>query len=681
MHTDLLIARSLTRRYVAALTLIALLATAAWLSLHLVISEQKSSAALVNVSGRQRMLSQRTALFSTRLVYAEAADRPAIRRQLQDAVSLMQRSHQGLIQGDAELGLPASMSPAMRSLYFEEPLALNQQVEDYLKAAQALLQLPDASLYPQHPLLQYIVTVAPTRLVTSLDKAVSQYQAEGEAAVARLQVAETGVWLLTLALLLTEAAFIFQPFARQIRIVIGKLQAATERLRQSQDELEERVRQRTAALEQKTKELAESEEKFRLISTSAQDAILIIDQAEAIVYWNPAATKLFGYEADQVVGRNLHELLAPARYQADIRRGYDHFRQSGSGPLIGKTLEVMALHKEGHELPIELSISTLPLNGQIHALGIIRDISERKRAQARDHLLVAALEAVGNGVVITDPKARIEWTNSAFQSLTGYSLDEALGHRPAELVKSGQQGPAFYQNLWETILAGHTWHGELINKRKDGSLYDEELIITPVRDETQQIRHFVAIKQDVSARKKMETQLRESATTDFLTGLSNRRHFMTCMDEQLARVQRQVIQGAAVLMADLDHFKRINDTYGHGAGDALLCHVAGLMREGLRQVDCLGRIGGEEFALILPGTSWAGAQVLAERLRQTVAATPFNHQGQLIGITVSIGVSVMLPDDVSAGQSLGRADQALYRAKREGRNQVRLASESELLSG
>ena len=132
MHSDHLIARSLTWRYFIALTLVALLATAAWLSLHLVISEQQSSAAVVNISGRQRMLSQRTALFSSLLASAPPAQRAEIRQKLQDAAALMKKSHYGLLHGNAEMGLPASMSDAVRSMYYEQPLALNAQVESYL---------------------------------------------------------------------------------------------------------------------------------------------------------------------------------------------------------------------------------------------------------------------------------------------------------------------------------------------------------------------------------------------------------------------------------------------------------------------------------------------------------------------------------------------------------------------
>ncbi|MCL7422423.1 MAG: diguanylate cyclase [Methylobacter sp.] len=303
-----------------------------------------------------------------------------------------------------------------------------------------------------------------------------------------------------------------------------------------------------------------------------------------------------------------------------------------------------------------------------------QDITERKLADARDHLLVSALEAVSHGVIITDTEARIEWVNPAFEKLTGYTLEEAIGFRPTELVKSGLQDEEFYQNLWQTILKGETWHGELINRRKDGTLYDEEFTIAPVRDENGAINHFVGVKLDISERKRLEAELWEMATTDALTGLSNRRHFMARLTEALARVQRLKNHHVSVLMLDIDHFKQVNDTYGHAVGDALLKHVATLMHHALRRTDTIGRLGGEEFSIFLSGTDLAEAVVFADRLRQKIGSIPLQIDDQTIGVTVSIGIAAMEATDAQADAVLIRADQALYRAKSCGRNRVKVTS-------
>lgn len=175
---------------------------------------------------------------------------------------------------------------------------------------------------------------------------------------------------------------------------------------------------------------------------------------------------------------------------------------------------------------------------------------------------------------------------------------------------------------------------------------------------------------DIVEGKRLEAELVEMATTDFLTGLLNRRNFLSTMENELNRLKRFDIPRAAVLMLDLDHFKRVNDTHGHAAGDAVLKHFAGLIHAQLRKVDRGGRLGGEEFAILLLGAELDAAQVFAERLRKTVADTPLDFAGRSIGVTVSIGIAMLSPDDAGPDAAINRADQALYNAKHSGRNRV-----------
>jgi diguanylate cyclase (GGDEF)-like protein/PAS domain S-box-containing protein len=309
----------------------------------------------------------------------------------------------------------------------------------------------------------------------------------------------------------------------------------------------------------------------------------------------------------------------------------------------------------------------------LRAVGIHQNISHRKHAEARDRLLISALKAVSYGIVITNVDAEIEWANPAFEKMTGYSIAESIGKKPSELVKSGQQDEAFYHALWSHILAGENWCGELINKRKDGSLYAEELTITPVADEKGKICHFVAIKQDITERKRTQEQLWEMATTDFLTGLINRRYFMVKLEEEFARAQRYGKHEVSVLMLDIDYFKRVNDTYGHPIGDALLKHFTLVIQKSLRKTDIAGRLGGEEFSIVLPDTPLYAARVFAERLCQEVKSSPLHLDNTLISVTVSIGIAAMEESDNNCDAVLIRADDALYKAKEAGRNRVEIA--------
>ena len=233
---------------------------------------------------------------------------------------------------------------------------------------------------------------------------VRQYQREGEASVGRLKQAETIFWSVTLLLLMLEALLIFRPFARHVRDIIGKLQAAGDALRIHQQQLEQAVRDRTAELESRTRAMIESEEKFRLISTAAKDAIVIMGDAEKVVYWNPAAEKILGYTANEAIGRNLHELITPQRYRSEAHSGFGRFSDYGVGSLVGKTFEIAALHQDGREFPIELSISAFRFHNSWHALGMIRDITERKQMeeQVRQLAFYDTLTSLPNRRLLND---------------------------------------------------------------------------------------------------------------------------------------------------------------------------------------------------------------------------------------------------------------------------------------
>lgn len=452
------IARGLTWRYVIGLTLVASLSTAAWFSLHLVISEQDSAAALVNISGRQRMLSQRTALFSNLLTTIPKKERLLARSKLKESIELMARSHRGLILGNKEMGLPATMSSTVHAMYFDEPNPLDAQVATYIKTAQELLQEDDEALTADNHLLLYITNTATTSLLDSLDQMVHQYQLEGEASVRSVERAETIFWLSTLLLLILEASLIFHPFIKHVRAAIGKLQSVTDELKLHQGHLDEIIKQRTIQLENSGKALAESEERFRLISTEAQDAIVIIGTEEQVIYWNPAAEKIFDYRTDDILGRNLHTLLAPVNQRDAAHSGFKAFQQSGEGNLIGKTFETNALRKGGEEFPVEISISAIKLHNRWHALGIIRDITERRQreketVQMREQLAQASkMESIGHltaGIAhdFNNILGAMMGYTELSQHLLASGKPDAVGHYQEEIFKSGTRAKELIRQM------------------------------------------------------------------------------------------------------------------------------------------------------------------------------------------------------------------------------------------
>ena len=300
---------------------------------------------------------------------------------------------------------------------------------------------------------------------------------------------------------------------------------------------------------------------------------------------------------------------------------------------------------------------------------VIRYALLRVEMETHNRLLVAALEAAANSIIITDTEANIKWANPAFSRLTGYSLDEAIGSKPSELIKSGKQNELFYQDMWRNLMAGKHWRGEVINKHKNGELYHEELSIAPVKNNRGEIVNFIGIKENISERKALEEMLYKLANTDPLTGLFNRRVFLERLNQESDRISR--LGGSAVLlMLDLDFFKRINDNYGHATGDEVLKQFANVMSRHSRNIDIPARLGGEEFAFLLPSTGRNEALIMAERLRKEVANIAIPHAKGTVHITVSIGAALLSVHDTDSEIVLNRADSAMYMAKESGRNQV-----------
>lgn len=178
---------------------------------------------------------------------------------------------------------------------------------------------------------------------------------------------------------------------------------------------------------------------------------------------------------------------------------------------------------------------------------------------------------------------------------------------------------------------------------------------------------------DITARKNIEAELHKFATTDFLTQLANRRHFMVQVEAELARLRHDKSRPAAILMIDLDHFKAINDRWGHALGDKALRHFSAVLSNHLRETDVAGRIGGEEFAVMLRAAGFTQAESFAQRLQRHLRGSPLIEDGQHVDMTVSVGISVMSPDDATADDSIFRSDRALYQAKDRGRDRIERA--------
>jgi len=258
--------------------------------------------------------------------------------------------------------------------------------------------------------------------------------------------------------------------------------------------------------------LTASEDKFRAISAAALDALIMVDDSSALVYWNPAAERILGYRADEVLGKPLHQLLTPQRYQSNAVQGFNAFRSSGQGAVIGKTIEIEALHKEGREIPVELSISALKLNGRWHAVGILRDISERKHAEQELRLLAAIVESSDDAIVSKSLDGLILSWNAGAERLYGYSAAEMKG-QPLSLLAPADRPDEIPDMLARIRRGEQIKRYETVRLRKDGVQLPISLTVSPLRDAAGQVVGSSAIGRDITERKQAEEELRHSETS------------------------------------------------------------------------------------------------------------------------------------------------------------------------
>jgi diguanylate cyclase (GGDEF)-like protein/PAS domain S-box-containing protein len=255
--------------------------------------------------------------------------------------------------------------------------------------------------------------------------------------------------------------------------------------------------------------------------------------------------------------------------------------------------------------------------------------------------------------------------NPAFTEITGYRPAEALGRNP-HMLSAGLDDDSVYRDMWSAIEQEGSWHGELWNRRKDGSVYAEMLSITRVCDGNGQVQNYVSIFSDVTERRRIEEQVQWLAHFDSLTGLPNRALLSERADQALSLAQR-VCGPLAVMFLDIDHFKAVNDSLGHRIGDLLLIEVAQRLQAAVREHDTVSRQGGDEFVIILPDTDAAGAAHVAEKIRCLIAE-PMMLDSHPMSVSASIGIA-LFPQDAGDFDTLCRAaDQAMYRAKQDGRN-------------
>ncbi len=254
-----------------------------------------------------------------------------------------------------------------------------------------------------------------------------------------------------------------------------------------------------------------TKEQLRQVVNDALDAVVVMNDKGLLVDWNNQAEVIFGWTRQEVVGQPMANVIIPPRHRAAHRQGLERYLTTGEGPVLRQRIEITALRKNGDEFPIELTISPVHLEKGVIFSAFVRDITEFRQLQNQraieDRLrqLSQAVEQSASSIIITDTQGVIEYLNPVAEKTTGYSREEVLGQH-TRILKSGDTSPEEYKQLWETISAGRVWAGEFHNKRKDGTLYWELATISPIKDDTGKITHYLAVKEDITHRKKAEAE-------------------------------------------------------------------------------------------------------------------------------------------------------------------------------
>ncbi len=302
-------------------------------------------------------------------------------------------------------------------------------------------------------------------------------------------------------------------------------------------------------------------------------------------------------------------------------------------------------------------------------------IAERQKTESELKISAAVFKYASEAIMITNANNEIEMVNPAFCSISGYSVDEVLGKNPA-ILNSGMHDAHFYKEMWDELITNNNWQGEIWNKRKNGEIYPEFLAISVVKDQFNKPIQYISLFSDITKHKKYEEDIWLQANYDALTDLPNRNLCLERLHYELSSEHHKNVN-LALLFIDLDRFKYINDTWGHKSGDELLKMAAVRLSDCLRNNDTVARFGGDEFVVILSGTSSVHeVERIVKNIVSILSAPFYLSNGHDAVVSASIGITLSPTDGKTPEELLKNADTAMYQAKDAGRNTYKFYTDS-----
>ncbi len=394
-----------------------------------------------------------------------------------------------------------------------------------------------------------------------------------------------------------------------------------------------------------------TEERFSLLFDSAADAIIMTDDSGLILGANQTAQQWTGLPLLVLDGVAMSRLFVPIVHRSD-------------GAIVGQLLGANGISRI-----VEMRESSARWGAQRVVQSILRDITERVTLEKQQRIASEALAGIAEGVIFSDAKRYVTRVNTAHIHMTGFTAKALEGVRFDE-IRALPDGSPIPDSVWATLDQRGNWSGEVVSRRHDGSRYPELLSISIIRDAEGNVEHYVAIINDVSEAKAHERALRHLATHDSLTDLINRKEFERCCEQAISAAKGRNSM-FAVLFIDLDAFKAVNDSYTHAVGDRLLVSVASRIRSEVGGRGIVGRIGGDEFTVLLPDLySREATSRIANRLLAALAK-PIQIDEHELALGASIGIACYPLDGSDVPTLITNADAAMYAAKTEERNAYR----------
>lgn len=664
--------RTLKRKTIWGVVLVALLAVGNVVALQLMLRRSDDIGATVNLAGKIRMLSQRIALETFAEYLAPGGNWPHIASRY----ASFEETYTALRSGGMAYGL--TVRPVSQALQptLEQLHTSWLHFQKTLDAAYA--KIPDGNLIEHAEVLE--IMAASDDLWAQSENLLNQLvdfstKIQKNALWTSLVLFWLDILLLLLGYFLVKSR-VLNPI-QMLSDQCTEMAAGNYSVRSSikiNDELGQlggvlnksaaHIEQLLLDIAKERSAVAQVQAMFNGLADNEVSGIYMISPRMELIYASQQLAKMLGYPREVLMGNfPLEQMFAPA-CMGNVR---ERVLARLEGRVRSSRYESIAVRADGSQFEVEVFGSAMEYQGRPAIIGMLIDISARKRSEASMRRAALVYAYTSEAMVVTDPHGVVLDINPAFSEITGYAANEIIGRR-LNVLSSGRHDREFYRAMWEDLHTKGGWSGDIYNIRKNGEEFIERLTITTSYNEDGAVENYIGLFTDVTRLRQREAVIWRQAHYDHLTQLPNRQMFqenLLCAIEESRRREKVF----ALVFLDLDFFKEVNDTFGHDEGDELLRQVAARLQSCVRSTDLVARLGGDEFVLILHDTkSQEDIFNVCHKVLDLIAK-PYRLANNTVNISVSAGVTFYPQDGQDGVSLLKHADLAMYAAKEKGRNQ------------